>query len=374
MAFPSIHPRPMEDPIPTNASGADRATTDIALVVPVSGPAGMFGPSCEINAELAVVDIDASGGILDRPLRLHTVDAGAPLGQLSDTIDRLVTLGQVDAVVGWHLSDARRVMAPLTAGRVPYIYTTFYEGGEQRDGVYMVGETPEQQLFPALRWLREHCGVRRWCVVGNDYIWPQQTAAMTRAFCDANGFDYAGEAFVPLRSRNFGHALSLIRQTQPDGVLVLMVGADNAAFNRAFARAHLDERHIRLSMMIGEDVLYASGPQATHGLFTSCGYFESLVTPTSLSFGARYENRFGASAPALNNIGESCYEGLMLLASLAGAASSLRVPDIRRASSGVAYWGPRGEVQMRGSHTHQPVFLAEAQRLEFEVLTELTES
>lgn len=55
-----------------------RDAVDIALVVPLSGPAGMFGPSCEVSAELAVADINAAGGILDRPVRLHPIDAGAP--------------------------------------------------------------------------------------------------------------------------------------------------------------------------------------------------------------------------------------------------------------------------------------------------------
>lgn len=143
-----------------------------------------------------------------------------------------------------------------------------------------------------------------------------------------------------------------------------MVGTDNAAFNRAFARAGLQENKIRLSLMIGgEDVLSASGADCTRGgLYTACGYFESLVTPESMGFGSRYEQRFGEAAPALNNIGESCYEGLLLLSALAGAAGSLQVRAIDQVRSTVSYQGgPRGgEVAMRGTHTHQPVFLADA--------------
>ena len=85
--------------------------------------------------------------------------------------------------------------------------------------------------------------------------------------------------------------------------LVLMVGADNAAFNRAFARAGLDQNMVRLSLMIGEDVLCASGSGATTGLYTACGYFESLPTEVNMGFGSHYQQRFGSAAPALNNIG-----------------------------------------------------------------------
>lgn len=356
---------------PSVCSSPRRDTIDIALVVPLSGPAGMFGPSCETSAQMAVEDVNALGGVLDRPVRIHTVDAGAPLSALSNEIGRLISQQKVDAVVGWHLSNARQVITPHTAGRVPYVYTTFYEGGENTGGVYMVGETPRQQLFPALDWLRENRGLKRWCIVGNDYVWPRETARVTKDYMRQHGIDFLGEAFVPLGGRDFGDVLELIRTSRADGVLVLMVGADNAAFNRAFARAGLDQNHIRLSLMIGEDVLCASGSRGTEGLYTACGYFESVLTPENMGFGARYQRRFGNAAPALNNIGESCYEGLLLLSALAGTARSLEVAAIDKVTSTVAYQGPRGEVAMHGSHTVQPVYLAESHDLEFHVIAEL---
>lgn len=354
-----------------SGTSRDRDTIDIALVVPLTGPAGMFGPSCEISAELAVEDLNAAGGVLDRPVRIHPVDAGAPLGSLSAEMGRLIDHNQVDAVVGWHLSNARQVITPHTAGRIPYVYTTFYEGGENTEGVYMIGETPEQQLFPALDWLREHQGLKRWCIVGNDYVWPRMTARVTMEYMRRRGIDFVGEAYVPLGGRDFRDMLELVRTSRADGVLVLMVGADNAAFNRAFARAGLQEDHIRLSLMIGEDVLCASGSSGTEGLYTACGYFESVLTPENMGFGSRYQRWFGQAAPALNNIGESCYEGLLLLSALAETARSLEISAIDRVASTVAYQGPRGEVAMHGSHTVQPVYLADTDELDFRVLTEL---
>ena len=148
MAGPVSQGEMMVNPEPaTIPARPDRDVVDIALVVPLSGPAGMFGPSCEASAELAAEDINAAGGILDRPVRIHPVDAGAPLRELADELGRLVAQQQIDAVVGWHLSNARRVITPQTAGRVPYVYTTFYEGGESTDGVYMVGKHRSSNCF-----------------------------------------------------------------------------------------------------------------------------------------------------------------------------------------------------------------------------------
>src|SRR5690242_17247890 len=59
--------RAAEVPMRVSNSRGGRDTVDIALVVPRSGPAGLFGPSCEACAALAVEDINRAGGILDRP-------------------------------------------------------------------------------------------------------------------------------------------------------------------------------------------------------------------------------------------------------------------------------------------------------------------
>lgn len=99
----------------------------------------MFGPSCELSARLAVDDVNARGGILGRRVRLHLIDAGAAPALVASRVAHAISKGAIDAVVGWHLSHTRRAVAASTAGRVPYIYTTFYEGGEDTPGTYMIG-------------------------------------------------------------------------------------------------------------------------------------------------------------------------------------------------------------------------------------------
>ena len=78
---------------------------------------------------------------------------------------------------------------------------------------------------------------------------------------------------------------------------MLLVGDDAVRFNRCFAARRLDERCLRLSPLMDESMLLASGAGATAGLWTAAGYFEQLVTPESMDFGHRYASRFGPAAP-----------------------------------------------------------------------------
>jgi ABC-type branched-subunit amino acid transport system substrate-binding protein len=346
-------------------------TLDLALVIPLHGSAGIFGPSCELCAQLAAEDVNAEGGILARELRLAVVDGSGPPGRIADEVGALVAADLVGAVVGWHISAVRQALVPRVAGRVPYVYTALYEGGERTPGVFMAGETPARQLLPAMRWLRAEHGVRNWCIVGDDYVWPRITAKAARAYADLCDGRIAEEIFTPLGTTDFSRVVQRVGRCGADAVLMLLVGEDAVHFNRAFAGAGLHDRCRRLSTLMDENMLLASGADNTRGICATAAYFEALATPESLDFSLRYMQRFGPDAPTLNSLGESCYEGILMLAALARQAGSLDTGAMCAVADSVSYAGPRGELQMRDRHLDQRVYLAEANDVAFDVIAQL---
>jgi urea transport system substrate-binding protein len=346
---------------------------NVAVTIPLEGSAGIFGPSCELCAELAVEELNDEAGILGREVRVTVVDGSGPPQRVADRIDDLVTAGSIDAVVGWHISAVRRAIAPRIAGRVPYVYTALYEGGERTPGVFLTGETPDQQLLPAMRWLAHELGARRWFIIGNDYIWPRRTAASARGYATLCRGSICGQLFVPLGTADFRDALDRVERCKPDVVLMLLVGEDAVHFNRAFARAGLDSCCMRLSTLMDENMLLATGAASTNGIWATAAYFESLVTPESLEFAARYTDRFTPNAPPLNSMGESCYEGIRLLAALAERARTFDQRRMWTTAEGATYAGPRGEVRVRGGHLDQRIHLARANGLDYDVLATLSD-
>src|SRR4051794_17947509 len=121
----------------------------MALVVPLQGPAGIFGPSCESCATLAVQEINADGGVLGRELNLVPVDGGRSPADVAIEVDALVSAGAVEAVTGWHISAVREAVAPRIRGRVPYAYTALYEGGEGPPGPFLPRGAPGLQVRAA---------------------------------------------------------------------------------------------------------------------------------------------------------------------------------------------------------------------------------
>ncbi|WP_346276347.1 substrate-binding domain-containing protein [Pseudonocardia sp.] len=350
-----------------------RDQVNVALVIPRQGPLGIIGPSSELSAELATAEINEAGGVLGRQLRLIPIDGGAAPNAVASEVGALVSLGVVDAVIGTHTSAVRHQLVPRVAHRIPYVYTSIYEGGERNPGVFLTGETPGRQLRPGMRLLADEYRVRRWCVVGNDYVWPRRSAAAARHFARESGGRIAEEMYVPQGTVDFSGVVERVERSDVDAVLVLLVGQDAIQFHRAFAERELHRRCLRLTTLMDENMLLAAGPEATIGLFAAAGYFESLVTPERLEFGDRYARRFGVDAPPVGNLGQSCYEGVRLLHALLEQAQSLDVHAINAVANTVSYVGARGLRHLRDGHAAQRIYLAEAEALEFSVVAELAE-
>jgi urea transport system substrate-binding protein len=348
----------------------ERDAFRVAMVIPLRGPAGLFGPSCEAIAELATDELNAEGGIVGRQVELEIVDGGAPLPLIAAQLDELITAGRVHAVTGWHISSVRNALAPVVADRVPYAYPPLYEGGESRPGIFCCGETPQLQIAPALAWLRDHLGANRWFVVGDDYVWPRRSSAAVRRFAHELDLRIAGMEFVELGG-DVSRLVDRVAAAECDGVLMLLVGQDAVEFNRCFAQRGLHERLMRFSPLMEENMLMASGRSATINLFVSAAYFRSMINPDALDLLGRYHHLHGSDAPPLNNAAESCYEGMHTLAALIRRAGSTSLPALNAALDGTAYHGPRGTIEFHGQQAAQRVHLAIADGYDFDVITDL---
>ena len=340
----------------------------IAFLIPLSGPAGLWGPSCQTSGMLASREVNAAGGILGREVELVFADAGADPQTVADEAIDLIVENRAEAVVGMHISAVRVALVRALRGRMPYVYTPVYEGGERSPGLFMVGETPAQQLKPAIHWLAEHRRVRRWYLVGNDYIWPHVSHRAARRYIKATSGEVVGVDYVPFGCEDHEAHFARVRKARPDAVLVSMVGTDCVTYNRAFACEGLARHMLRLSVASEENTLLGIGARYAENFYFTSAYMVALDTAANRAFLDRYHAAFGPEAPMPNTIGQSCYEGIHLYAELARRAASLAVTELSRVSEGLSYAGARGRVTMRARHLLSDIYLAQADGLTFRIL------
>ncbi|MBO0902900.1 substrate-binding domain-containing protein [Jiella sonneratiae] len=302
----------------------------IGLLIAQSGPAGIWAPSSEACARLAVDEINDRYGLLGDEVELTVLDAGVTPASAAEAVDLPIVLGEIDAVIGMMPSYQRSSVAATIGGRVPFVYTPQFEGRERDRAIVTVGETSQELLRPGIDWLFEQKGAKRFYLCGNDYVWPRQTLATARRIISSRGAEIVGERIVPFGFEDYDLLFGEIVRSRADAVVPYFLGAEAVTFNRAFAAEGLAAKVLRFSSAVDETVLYGIGPDATENLYLSSGYFAALSSRNNRCFLERYHGRFGETPPPANAFGQSCYEGIHCLLALAEAAGELAVPAVVR--------------------------------------------
>ncbi len=341
---------------------------NVGLFIPTSGAAGIWGPSCRASATLAAHEINQAGGILGREVAIRIEDAGDDADEAAERAAVLACEDEIQAIVGMHISAVRESLVRSIGGVIPYVYTPLYEGGECTPGVFAIGETPADQLYPAIDWLAERYGARRWVLLGNDYIWPRTTHALAKLHLSKRHHEVAGERYLPFGIEDFAPVIQWLRDINPDMVLLSLVGQDAVNFNRAFGQAQLGGRILRFSCAVEENVLLGIGESNTDGMFVAAGYFANMPTRGNGAFKERYYGLYGENAPTLNSIGQSLYEGMHFLAALLDASED---GDWRQLRRPLLYGGARGGLFGADRRNVTPIFLAEAAGNTFRIVKRL---
>ncbi|MGC0415637.1 ABC transporter substrate-binding protein [Embleya sp. AB8] len=345
----------------------------VGLVVPQSGALGIIGPSAVDAALLAAHEINTAAGVRDRPLELVLVDAGGPPDRVAAEVELLGAAGAVDVLVGFHTSDVHRAIETVVAGRTPYIFTPPHEGGTRLPGVVCTGVDPLRQLRESIGWLTEHHRLRRWALIGNDYIWPQAIHRVAGGLIAQARSSVVYERRVGFGAVRAGldELLAGLRVTRADALLLSLIGRDLVDFNRALRHAGLDRILVRLSGSLEENGLLAYGGDDTGAMYAVMQSFASQTDDRRLGLAERHRALFGPEAPVLDAYAEGLYDGLHLVAAL--AARDALAPHGLAAAVRSLFAGDPADT--RGAWARSPlgppprrVHLARAEGLDFAVL------
>jgi urea transport system substrate-binding protein len=341
----------------------------IGLFIALSGPASLFGPTQKASAELAAEEINKAGGILGRQIRLIPTDAGGPPAESTKSAIRLMLEERVDMFVGSHDSATREALVATIKGKVPYIYTPVYEGGECAFNTYVLADTPEQQIRPSVAYMMKDRGAKSVYLIGDDYVWPRKCNEHAKKYIAENGGKVLAEEYVPFGAPNkFEETVTRIKSAKPDMVLITLVGADNVNFNRTFAGFGLDKDISRLSLLLEENTLLGIGADASNNLFSCMSYFANAPGEANKKFKAAYFAKFGDKAPQLGLIGVDCYGGIYCAHALATKAGGTDAKKCMAACEGLTFPTAAGQVTMHGRHVDKTMYLATCKGTEFDII------
>ena len=344
----------------------------VALLIPMCGSAGLWAPSCIASAQIAVNDLNRRAGIAGRQVQIIMIDsaleAQTPVEEL---VNALIENGAIDAIVGMHISAIRQRLNKIVNNRVPYVYTPLYEGGECTPGVFTIGDTPEQQLGPAMSHLQQRYGLRKWALIGNDYVWPRASNSYAKQKLAEMGAALVYEKYLPFGGQALPSEVEAIEASGADVVLMSLVGQDAIDFNRLFGAHGLDRQMIRLSCAIEENGLLASGAENLKRVFSAASYFAAVDTPENALFREKYYGFHGETALMLNSLGQSTFEGMQFLASLIGGGKTDWRSRAYSRQSPILYDSVRSARYFNNAGNGAPVYLARANGVLFDEIIPL---
>lgn len=325
----------------------------IGVAVGLSGANSVVAPAVVQSSQLAVDEINAAGGILGRKVELEIVDDASGAVGAQKAFDTLVFQKKVAAIIAMQTSAARNAALPVVSkGKVPYIYTSFYEGRSCNSSMYVNGWVPEQQVAPVVDFFMTSKNAKTFFLVGNDYSFGRGMLNFTKKYIEQKGGKVIGEEFLPIDGSDWTAVVSKIRAAKPDALISATAGgAPNVSLAKQLKGAGMTLPYGNLA--IDEGTAKTMGDVAS-GMYMSASYLTSIDTPENKKFVSAITKKFGADLKTPNELSEPQYEAFYLYKAAVEKAGSTDSAKVIPALAEVSFNGPRGPVQMNKSR-HTPL-------------------
>ncbi|ENU5850693.1 substrate-binding protein [Klebsiella pneumoniae] len=321
----------------------------IGIPVGLSGANSVIAPSVVQASELAVEEINSQGGVLGRQLRLEIADDGSGAQGAQRAYDSLVFQRKVDGIVAMETSAARNAGLPIVnRGRVPLIYTAFYEGRSCSPMMYINAWVPEQQVAPVVDHFMAENEAKKFFLIGSDYAFGRGMLQYTREYVESKGGSVVGEAYLPMDGSDWTAIISQLRSANPDALITSTAGgAPNVTLTRQLRAAGISIPYGNYAL--DEGTAKRMGDNA-EGIYIVASYLSSLETDANKAFLEAIEKKFGSSAETPNEFSVPQYEAIYAYAAAVEKAGSTDSTAVIQALGEVTVEGPRGSVIMNKQH------------------------
>ncbi len=310
----------------------------------------------KMGMDLAVDEINASGGVIGRPLELITRDDSATPGDAVRVAQALVTRERVDVLAGTFLShiglavsDFARQKRIFFLASEPLTDKLVWEQGNEytfrlRPSTYM----QVAMLVPEAVAMNK----KRWALVYPNYEYGQSGVEtfkelMRQAQPDV---EFVAEQATPLGKIDAGSVTQALADAKPDAIFNMLFAADLAKFVReGNTRGLFDDVEV-VSLLTGEPEYLDPLKNETPEGWLVTGYpWYGIQTPEHEAFLQAYQAKFD-DYPRLGSI--VGYATIKSLAAGIKKAGSVETDQLIQAFKGLTVQTPFGEITYR-AQDHQ---------------------
>jgi branched-chain amino acid transport system substrate-binding protein len=309
--------------------------------------------------ELAISEINDAGGVLNRKFAVELADSASSAAGAQKAYDALVFQKKVDVVISSEPSSARNAGLPIiTRAKIPYIYTSFYEGHSCNKYQHIDAWVPQQMVSLMVDYFMKDRGAKSFFLVGNDYAFGRGLLGDTHKYIVEKGGTVVGEEYNPIDANDWTAIVSKIRTTNPDAIITsTAAGAPNVTFTKQLRSAGITANYGNFAL--DEGTAKTLGPDA-EGIYLGGTYYTGIKSERNAQFLKALNEKFGAKTKTPSELSVPQYDAIHLYALAVKKAGTTDTDAVVKALSEVTFDGPRGRVQM-SKQRHAPLTMYLAQ-------------
>ena len=327
-----LHPLPLVL-VAALLAGAAQAAEPIRVgeYASLTGKEAAYGGTSHKGIVLAVEELNARGGVLGRPLELHTEDNQSKPGESATAVKKLIARDHVVALLGEVASIRSLEAAPIIqkAG-LPMVSSASVNRKvtEVGDCIFRVCFVDSFQGAVLAKFAREHLRLQRVAILTS--VSSAYSVGMTRIFQEhftGRGGQIATELKYAEGDKDFRAQLTAIKASGAEAIFA-------SGYYTEAALICVQARQLGLNLPIfGGDgwdapALLEIGGAAVEGTYFSTHYSPDNPSPEVQNFNTRYRARWGATPDAWAALG---YDSALVLADAIRRADSAEPAKIRDA-------------------------------------------
>ncbi len=334
-------------------SAASGNTIKVGILHSLSGTMAISEKSVVDAEQLAIEEINKSGGVLGKQIEAIVEDGNSDWPTFAEKAKKLIDQDKVATVFGCWTSASRKAVLPVFESKKSLLwYPVQYEGQECSNNVFYTGAAPNQQIEPSVQWLLDNKG-KDFFLVGSDYVFPRTANTIIKAQLAAKGGKTLGEDYIPLGSTEVKAVIAKIKQALPNGGVIYnsLNGDSNVAFFKELQASGMGpDKYPSMSVSIAEEEVKAIGVEYLKGHYAAWNYFQTVDTPASKKFVDAFKAKYGADR-VVNDPMEASYIMVYLWKQAVEKAKTADDLDkVKMAAYGQTFDAPEGVVTMNTNH------------------------
>jgi branched-chain amino acid transport system substrate-binding protein len=273
----------------------------IGMVDPLTGVYAAPAGNEVMGAKLAIDQMNAKGGILDRQVELLVEDSANDVGIGVQKTRKLIERDQVDFIIGDVNSGIAQAMAQVTAEKkVLHIvsggHTDTITGKDCKWNVYRVCNTTRMEANSMSELLYSKYG-KKWHFITPDYAFGHTLYQACSDNLKKLGGTVTGDELTPLGTTDFSAYLIKARAANPDVLLLLVQGSDMINCLKQIVQFGLNKQiHVAGTQQELES-LAGLPPEARIGIWMFEWYWKQPGVPHVAEFVADIRKRNGGKVP-----------------------------------------------------------------------------